>query len=66
MKEYDLNDTNIISIPDKQNIALYTNDLHVWYGDNEAIKGVGMEFEKIKLLPLSVLLAVENLRIFAH
>lgn len=52
MKEYDLNDINIISIPEKQNIALYTNDLHVWYGDNEAIKGVGMEFEKNKITSL--------------
>lgn len=48
MKEYNLNDTNIIKLPEP--IALHTDDLHVWYGENEAIKGVDLEFEKIKSL----------------
>ncbi|MEB7495970.1 ATP-binding cassette domain-containing protein, partial [Enterococcus hirae] len=33
-------------------MALYTDDLHVWYGDNEAIKGVDLEFEKNKITAL--------------
>ena len=37
-------------MPKDKEVALYTNDLHVWYGDNEAIKGVDLEFEKIRSL----------------
>lgn len=33
-------------MPKEKEVALYTDDLHVWYGDNEAIKGVDLEFEK--------------------
>lgn len=40
MKEYNWDDTNITTFANKEELALSTNDLHVWYGDNEAIKGV--------------------------
>ena len=36
----------------KKEVALYTDDLHVWYGDNEAIKGVDLAFEKNKITAL--------------
>ncbi|MCB5951710.1 phosphate ABC transporter ATP-binding protein PstB [Enterococcus sp. BWT-B8] len=53
MKEYNLNETNIIQLnPEETPIALYTEDLHVWYGDNEAIKGVDLQFEKSKITAL--------------
>ena len=39
MKEYNLNDRHIIQFDAQQDLALYTEDLHVWYGQNEAIKG---------------------------
>ena len=53
MKEYNLNDTNIIQHnPEEVPIALHTEDLHVWYGDNEAIKGVDLQFEKSKITAL--------------
>lgn len=53
MKEYNWNDTNIIEFdPEQTPIALHTEDLHVWYGDNEAIKGVDLQFEKSKITAL--------------
>ncbi|MBL1227619.1 phosphate ABC transporter ATP-binding protein PstB [Enterococcus sp. BWR-S5] len=53
MKEYNLNDTNIITFdPEQTPVALHTEDLHVWYGDNEAIKGVDLQFEKSKITAL--------------
>ncbi len=51
-------------MPKDKEVALYTNDLHVWYGDNEAIKGVDLEFEKNKITALIGPLAAENPRIF--
>lgn len=39
-------ETNIIRMRPEAEVALKTNDLHVHYGDFEAIKGVSMEFEK--------------------
>ena len=50
MKEYNLSETNIISL--NEPVALHTEDLHVWYGENEAIKGVDLEFEKNKITAL--------------
>ncbi|WP_425536114.1 ATP-binding cassette domain-containing protein, partial [Enterococcus faecium] len=41
-----------MTIPKEKQVALYTNDLHVWYVDNEAIKGVDLEFEKNKITAL--------------
>lgn len=52
MKEYNWDETNIINLSESQDIALYTNDLHVWYGNNEAIKGVDLQFEKNKITSL--------------
>ena len=51
MKEYSLDDRNIIRMEDKE-VILHTNDLHVFYGNNEAIKGVDLEFEKNKITAL--------------
>lgn len=53
MKTYDLDNTHLIQLDkSKQSIALETEDLHVWYGTNEAIKGVSLEFEKNKITSL--------------
>lgn len=52
MKEYNWDDTNIIRFEDNEETALYTSDLHVWYGENEAIKGVDLQFEKNKITAL--------------
>ncbi|MHC5217197.1 phosphate ABC transporter ATP-binding protein PstB [Enterococcus sp. LJL128] len=53
MKEYNWNDTNIMQMdPEKTPVALHTEGLHVWYGDNEAIKGVDLQFEKSKITAL--------------
>lgn len=47
MKEYSLTDTHIISLDESiKPSALYTEDLHVWYSQNEAIKGVSLQFEE--------------------
>lgn len=53
MKDYNMNETNIIQLaePDHE-VALSTTDLHVWYGDNEAIKGVDLQFEKKRITAL--------------
>ncbi|MDR0921178.1 MAG: phosphate ABC transporter ATP-binding protein PstB [Lactobacillales bacterium] len=51
MTEYDWSQRNIVSLGDKK-IALHTEDLHVWYGDNESIKGVSLAFEKNKITSL--------------
>lgn len=45
MEEYNLQDRNIIQMKD-QDVILNTEDLHVWYGNNEAIKGIDLAFEK--------------------
>ena len=58
MKKYNWDERNIITMEQKD-VILHTNDLHVWYGDNEAIKGVDLQFEKkvfIKTSCLSVTL----------
>ncbi|MBM6615673.1 phosphate ABC transporter ATP-binding protein [Desemzia sp. RIT804] len=52
MKSQTTQDTNIITLKENAKIALKTNDLHVWYGNNEAIKGVSLEFEKNKITSL--------------
>ena len=52
MKEYNLNDRHVITLDGQKDLALYTEDLHVWYGQNEAIKGVDMQFEKNKITAL--------------
>lgn len=50
MKEYNLDETNIINL--NESVAIHTEDLHVWYGDNEAIKGVNLQFKKNKITAL--------------
>lgn len=53
MKTYNWNETNILQLSEeRQPIALHTKDLHVWYGDNEAIRGVDLAFEKNKITAL--------------
>ncbi|WP_153057222.1 phosphate ABC transporter ATP-binding protein, partial [Streptococcus suis] len=42
---------HIITFPE-ENIALSTKDVHVYYGKNEAIKGIDMQFEKNKITAL--------------
>lgn len=63
MTEYNWNERHIITFPEKT-IALETKDLHVYYGAKEAIKGIDMQFEKIKLQLLLGHLAVVNRLIF--
>ena len=45
-------ETNILKMSADKKIDLSTEDLHVWYGDNEAIKGVSLEFEENKITSL--------------
>ncbi|MGK0612287.1 phosphate ABC transporter ATP-binding protein, partial [Enterococcus faecalis] len=50
MKEYNWNETNILKLnQQKVPVALHTEDLHVFYGENKAIKGVDLQFEKNKI-----------------
>lgn len=46
MNDYNWEERNIITFDRPEDVALYTNDLHVWYGTNEAIKGIDLQFEK--------------------
>lgn len=48
MTKYNWDERHIITFPEKE-LALETKDLHVYYGQKEAIKGIDMQFEKIKL-----------------
>lgn len=52
MKQYNLDDRHIITLEEEKNIILQTHDLHVYYGKNEAIKGVDLAFEKNKITAL--------------
>lgn len=52
MERYNLDERHLISLKNEKDIILHTNDLHVWYGENEAIKGVDLEFEKGKITSL--------------
>ncbi|MHC5268124.1 phosphate ABC transporter ATP-binding protein PstB [Enterococcus sp. LJL98] len=52
MKTYNWEERNIIKMNDPEKVILHTNDLHVWYGSNEAIKGVDLQFEKNKVTSL--------------
>lgn len=45
-------ETNIIKMNDNKSVDLSTEDLHVWYGENEAIKGVSLEFQENKITSL--------------
>lgn len=52
MKTYNWEERNIITMKNPEDVVLHTNDLHVWYGDNEAIKGVDLQFKKNKVTSL--------------
>lgn len=53
MKNYDRTDRYLKNIDDSQHeIALQTEDLHVSYGDKEAIHGVSLSFERFKITSL--------------
>ena len=67
MKEYNLNDTHLLQLDSQKDpIALHTEDLHVFYGDNEAIKGVDLQFEKNKITALIDLRVSVNPRIYVR
>lgn len=51
MPEYNWDERHIITFPE-DNLILATNDLHVYYAKNEAIKGIDMQFEKNKITAL--------------
>ncbi|KGR72143.1 phosphate ABC transporter ATP-binding protein PstB [Streptococcus phocae subsp. salmonis] len=51
MTEYNWNERHIITFPEDI-VALETKDLHVYYGNKEAIKGIDMQFEKNKITAL--------------
>ncbi|MGU7965584.1 phosphate ABC transporter ATP-binding protein PstB [Streptococcus suis] len=51
MADYNWNERHIITFPE-ENTALSTKDVHVYYGKNEAIKGIDMQFEKNKITAL--------------
>ena len=50
MTEYNWNERHIINFSD--DVLLETKDLHVYYGQKEAIKGIDMQFEKNKITAL--------------
>lgn len=50
MSKYNWDERHIITFPEEK-VVLSTKDLHVYYGTNESIKGVDMQFEKIRLQP---------------
>ena len=51
MTKYNWDERHIITFPEKE-LALETKDLHVYYGQKEAIKGIDMQFEKNKITAL--------------
>lgn len=51
MTEYNWNERHIMTVPEEKQI-LSTKDLHVYYGNKEAIKGIDMQFEKNKITAL--------------
>ena len=51
MTEYNWNEKHIVTFPEEE-VVLSTKDLHVYYGKNESIKGVDMQFKKNKITAL--------------
>ena len=51
MSKYNWDEKHIITFPEEK-VALSTKDLHVYYGKNESIKGIDMQFEKNKITAL--------------
>ena len=64
MTEYNWNEKHIVTFPEKE-VVLSTKNLHVYYGKNESIKGVDMQFKKIRLQLLSGLQVLVSQPIFA-
>ncbi|MHC5249490.1 phosphate ABC transporter ATP-binding protein PstB [Enterococcus sp. LJL90] len=52
MNDYNFDETHMVTFDPKDPLALYTNDLHVWYGDNEAIKGIDLQFKENNITAL--------------
>lgn len=52
MQDYSLDDTYIRPFTAEQEIAIDTEDLRVFYGQNEAIHGVSLPFERYKITAL--------------
>ena len=51
MTEYNWNEKHIVTFPEEE-VVLSTKNLHVYYGKNESIKGVDMQFQKNKITAL--------------
>ena len=51
MSKYNWDEKHIITFPEEK-VALSTKDLHVYYGKNESIKGIDMQFERNKITAL--------------
>ena len=51
MTEYNWNEKHIVTFPEEE-VVLSTKNLHVYYGKNESIKGIDMQFEKNKITAL--------------
>ena len=51
MTKYNWDERHIITFPEKE-LALETKNLHVYYGQKEAINGIDMQFEKNKITAL--------------
>ena len=51
MTEYNWNEKHIVTFPEEE-VVLSTKGLHVYYGKNESIKGVDMQFKKNKITAL--------------
>ena len=53
MNDYNWEERNDhLPLIEPEDVAFYTNDLHVWYGTNEAIKRIDLQFEKNKITAL--------------
>ncbi|EDK66075.1 phosphate ABC transporter, ATP-binding protein, putative [Streptococcus pneumoniae SP14-BS69] len=47
MSTYNWDEKHILTFPEEK-VALSTKDVHVYYGKNESIKGIDMQFERNK------------------
>lgn len=53
MEKYDFNDRYVVTFdPQNEPVALHTEGLEVWYGTNQAIKGVDLQFKKNQVTAL--------------
>ncbi|VKC51248.1 ABC transporter, ATP-binding protein-phosphate transport, (Phosphate-transporting ATPase 2) [Streptococcus pneumoniae] len=51
MSTYNWDEKHILTFPEEK-VALSTKDVHVYYGKNESIKGIDMQFERNKITAL--------------